>query len=250
MSCVIVIPVYKTHMTSFERASLLRLRQLFSKNVYLVAPDGLPLGEYFRLWPDIGCERFPSFYFSDISAYNKLMLSSAFYLRFSFAYDWMLVHQLDAFLFHADLQKFCGTSYDYFGAPWLEGQLVHRFFVNPRLLKLFGTKVYVGNGGLSLRRIESTLNLIRSKSVEIGWWRHNEDAFYAYWGIKSKIFRSCPLNIAANFSFEKDPEALYSLNNFTLPFGCHGLPKYSQGFYAEIINPLLAKIEGADCKLI
>ncbi|MDO8343838.1 MAG: DUF5672 family protein [Cellvibrio sp.] len=249
MSCAVIIPVYRSCMTPFEKVSLLRLRQLIHDDVYLIAPNGLCLDEYLRLWPDLRCERFDPRYFASIASYNKLMLSPDLYLRFAAGYEWVLIHQLDAFLFHADLSRFCNSSYDYFGAPWIPGQLVHPVFSNPRLLKLFGTRVTVGNGGLSLRRILPTVDLLTSKRDGADRWSHNEDGFYAYWGIRSKSFRSCPLEVAALFAFERDPEMLYRLNGQVLPLGCHGLPKYTQEFYTSIINPLLPDIEGVDSEL-
>lgn len=250
MSCAVIVPVYRSWMTPFENISLLRLRQLIHDEVYLVAPDGLCLDEYLRLWPGLRCERFDPRYFVSVSSYNKLMLSPDLYLRFAARYEWMLIHQLDAFLFHADLQQFCDLPYDYYGAPWTPGQLVHPWFSDARLLKMFGTEVTVGNGGLSLRRVSSTLDLLTSKRLGADRWRHNEDSFYAYWGIRSKGFRGCPLEVAARFAFERDPEILYRLNGQVLPLGCHGLPKYSQVFYTSFVNPLIAGIEGIDNELV
>lgn len=244
MDCVIVVPVYRSWMSPFEKISLLRLRQLIPDGVYLVAPEGLCLDEYLTLWSELNCEWFDAEYFVSILSYNKLMLSSGFYSRFASRYKWILVHQLDAFLFHAELQQFCESPYDYFGAPWLNGQFVHPIFRNRYLLEMFGTKITVGNGGLSLRRISSTLNLLESKRFFADHWPHNEDGFYAYWGIKSKMFKSCPFDSALLFAFEKDPEILFRLNGNVLPLGCHGLPRYNQPFYSSIITPLLLGIEG------
>lgn len=250
MSCAVIIPVYRSWMAPFEKISFLRLRQLIPDEVYLVAPDGLCLDEYLRLWPGLRYECFDPWYFTSVSSYNKLMLSPDLYFRFAARHEWMLVHQLDAFLFHADLQQFCNSPYDYFGAPWIPGQLVHPRFSDARLLKIFGIKVTVGNGGLSLRRIAPTLDLLTTERLGAERWRHNEDSFYAYWGIRSKGFRSCPLEVAARFAFEREPEILYRLNRQTLPLGCHGFQKYNQEFYAPIINPLLADIEEIDNELV
>lgn len=250
MSCAVIIPVYRAWMAPFEKISFLRLRQLIPDDVYLVAPDGLCLDEYLCLWPELHCECFDAGYFASVSSYNKLMLSPKLYLRFADHYEWMLVHQLDAFLFHADLQQFCNSPYDYFGAPWIPGQFVHPRLSNGHLLKMFGTKITVGNGGLSLRRLSATLELLTSKRLGADRWRYNEDGFYAYWGIKSKGFKSCPLEVAARFAFEREPEMLYRMNGQVLPLGCHGLPKYNQEFYSSIINPLLPDIEGVNREFV
>lgn len=250
MSCVVIIPVYRPSMIDFEKASLLRLRQLMPDEAFLVAPVGLCLDEYLRLWPGLRCEYFDPGYFVSVNSYNKLMLSTSLYLRFASKYEWMLVHQLDAFLFHADLQKFINSPFDYFGAPWVPAQLVHPKFSNAYLLKIFGTKITVGNGGLSLRRISATLNLLMSKQEVVDCWMHNEDGFYAYWGITSMAFRSCSLELAVHFAFEREPELLFQMNGQVLPLGCHGLPRYSQPFYLSNINPLISNFKGIELGMI
>lgn len=221
-----------------------------SNDVYLIAPDELCIDEYKKLWPNIGIKYFNSEFFKSVLTYNKLMLSTEIYECFSAEYKWMLVHQLDAFLFHANLKQFTDTKYDYFGAPWIPSQVVHPTYKNPYMLKLFGTKISVGNGGLSLRRISSTLELLNSKYTHPTSWIHNEDGFFSYWGIKSKNFKCCTLEIASQFAFEKNPEVLFKMNGKNLPLGCHGLPRYNQKFYISIIRPLLNDIVGVDDALI
>jgi hypothetical protein len=250
MTCAIIIPVYRAWLSPQEKISFLRLKQLIQQDVFLVAPEGLELVEYLKFWPEISCERFDASFFVSISSYNRLMLSSELYSRFESRFEWMLVHQLDVFLFHANFQKFCGMQYDYFGAPWVPSQLVHPRLSNGYLLKVFGAQITVGNGGLSLRRISSTMGLLKSKRLLAENWLVNEDAFYAYCGEISKDFKVCPLDVAAHFAFEKEPELLYEMNGKSLPLGCHAYLKYSQHFYASKIMPYLAHIEGVNQELI
>jgi hypothetical protein len=245
MNCVIGVPVYRDWMTPLETVCLLRLRHFFRDDVVLIAPEGLRLDAYQSLWPELRCERFAPAYFGSVLSYNKLMLEPQLYARFS-SHEWLLIHQLDAFLFHGDLQPFCEMTFDYFGAPWLPAQLVHPFIHKGYFLKLLGTRVSVGNGGLSLRRLGATLELLTTSGAKPQHWAANEDGFFAYWGVKSRKFKSCPFDIAARFAFEAQPETLYAMNGNTLPLGCHGLPKYSQKFYAELMLPLLAEMEGVE----
>lgn len=44
------------------------------------------------------------------------MLSAEFYDRFA-AYEYVLIYQLDAFVFADRLAEFCQMGYDYIGAP-------------------------------------------------------------------------------------------------------------------------------------
>lgn len=244
MSCCIAIPVYRELVDPLEVASFLRLRQVAKQDVYLVAPEALDLFSYRQLWPEIRELRFEAKHFKDIAAYNRLLLSPMFYERFAPRYDWLLIHQLDAFLFHGNVEQFCAMPYDYFGAPWLPAQLIHSWIVSPRLLKLFGRRIDVGNGGLSLRRIDSILGLLRTRRSEAANWGNNEDGFFSYWGRFSPDFKSSPLEIARYFAFENEPSRLLEINGGMLPFGCHAYAKYQPQVYAEMINPLLSEIDG------
>ena len=71
MTCVVIIPIYRSKLEPFEKISLLRLQQLIPDDVYLVAPDGLCLDEYVNIWPDIRIEYFDSSYFKSVLTYNK-----------------------------------------------------------------------------------------------------------------------------------------------------------------------------------
>ncbi|MDW5443935.1 DUF5672 family protein [Polaromonas sp. SM01] len=250
MSYAIVVPVYRTWLSPLEQLCLLRLRHFFRADVYLAAPQGLCLDAYLSLWPELQVKNFDPAYFASVKTYNKLMLDPRFYESFATRYEWMLIHQLDAFLFHGDLESFCAMPFDYFGAPWVPGQWVHPQINKGYLLKLFGTQVSVGNGGLSLRRLAPTIALLTTESRSAAGWAVNEDAFFGYWGLRSRVFRSCPLETAARFSFESHPDILYEMTGQNVPFGCHGLPKYHQAFYAKLMRPLLAQMRELEPDLI
>ena len=244
MSCCIAIPVYRALVDPLEVLSFLRLRQLATQDVYLVAPEALDLDSHRRLWPDIRESRFEAKHFRDIAAYNKLLLSPAFYERFATDYDWLLIHQLDAFLFHGNVEAFCAMPYDYFGSPWVPAQLIRPRIGHPRLLRLLGRRIEVGNGGLSLRRLSATLGLLAIKQRDAANWKNNEDGFFSYWGRFSPDYRSCPLETARLFAFESAPSRLLEMNGGELPFGCHAFAKYQPEVYAQMINPLLSQIDG------
>lgn len=244
MSCCIVIPVYRALSDPLEIVSFLQLKRFNMPNVYLVVPESLPVDTYKILWPEIQIERFDDRFFESISSYNKLMLSKEFYERFSNKYLWMLIHQLDAFIFNNKLADFCQMPYDYFGAPWRGGQLIRPGIKNSKLLKFVGKRIYVGNGGLSLRKIKSAIDLISEKELILRSWSGNEDGFFSYYGKTSKWFRSCPENIASQFSMESSPEFWLKKNGGHWSMGCHAFNKIEQTEYSKIINPILPDIVG------
>lgn len=55
-------------------------------------------------------------HFVSVDSYNEMMLSPDFYRRFQ-VYDFMLIYQLDAFVFRDELDEWVAKDYDYIGAP-------------------------------------------------------------------------------------------------------------------------------------
>jgi hypothetical protein len=81
------------------------------------------------------------------------MLKKEFYRAFA-EYEYILIYQLDCLVFASNLEEWCRKGWDYVGAPWLADTK------NPR--KGFSG---VGNGGLSLRRVQSALGALSSRQL-------------------------------------------------------------------------------------
>ena len=117
-------------------------------------------------------ENFDDAFFTDIHAYNTLMLSPEFYERFT-AYRYILIAQLDTYIFRDELQAWCARGYDYVGAPWIVRDIYRHPLmrlcsaIKKRYCEATGkpnsqvTGNKVGNGGLSLRKVESHLRVTR-----------------------------------------------------------------------------------------
>lgn len=252
---IVIIPVYKNSIDIFEKKALLQcLKILSAHEICLVGPNGLDVSCYESLFVDINIpfriEIFDNLYFGNIEGYNKLMLSHQFYDRFS-SYDYMLIYQLDAYVFEDKLDYWCSKNYDYIGAPWLKPDL--SFFQN------------CGNGGFSLRKISSFLSILSmpldNKMFSLNglyhYYQHrgllhkvkliseillkkrntmdyyvnvnptNEDVFFSMlrWSINFK-FKIPKPEEAALFSFETNPSLLYEKVGRKLPFGCHAWQKW------------------------
>lgn len=249
-SLVIVIPIYSSTLTEDEERSANRLRSLCTnEDICVVAPEGLSLPS---LLQDYRTERFESAYFDGIQGYNRLMMSELFYKRFA-TYEYMLIYQLDAFLFRNDLADWCDKGYDYVGAPWLvkhkyEGwgkcllwlrSLPRKLQGKPFLAIDFANKV--GNGGLSLRKVASFMQVCHTQAPLMAQWierssfcrEYNEDCFWATregWSYPSA-------EEALRFSFDLAPQEAYRRNGRQLPTGCHGWskPQY-RNFWFPIIE--------------
>lgn len=110
-----VIPVYKEEIDDLEKISLAQARKVLGKYPFVfVAPEGKKIS-----YAESGdaVVRFPPQFFQNTMTYSMLLMSPFFYEAFK-AYDYILIYQLDAFVFYDALEKFCSLGYDYIGAPW------------------------------------------------------------------------------------------------------------------------------------
>jgi uncharacterized protein DUF5672 len=160
---LIVIPMYKEILTDQEKISLKHLLHFLGEfDKCMIAPEGLSVD-----YPDFIVKRFEASFFNDIPSYSRLLLLREFYESFN-EYQYILVYQLDSLVFSDELLKWCDMDYDYIGAPW--------FCVKTDPASGFEG---VGNGGLSLRKIESFLKVFDSKRYNeerVSFW---QDFFFA-----------------------------------------------------------------------
>jgi len=162
LSCRIIVPIYQTELSPDETISLGSIRRHLSQyGICFVAPDSLDLSGI--LQSDEEVERFHDEYFTGIEGYNRLLKSSGFYERFK-SFDYILIAQLDCLIFSGNLKEWMDRGWDYLAAPWFRG------FVEDHSAGLWR----VGNGGLSLRRVDSYLRVLKQTVVE--------GAIYPRWG--------------------------------------------------------------------
>lgn len=264
VSANVVIPVYKPQLTDYERISMTQcVRILGNYPIWLAAPQSLDLSVYRTIHPAIQVRTFDNSYFTDVQGYNRLMLSAEFYQAFS-DQEYVLIHQLDAFVFQDNLAYWCRQNYDYIGAPWLRDRDFTGWFdqLDFTLRKAVATWIdlkkpdgitpreiislnSVGNGGFSLRRISAMLHWQKAmeqkiaKYAQISMHQYHEDAF---WGIE--VNRHWPrLRIpnyrkALHFSVEFFPRwAVEHYNHGQLPFGCHAWDIHGTDYW----RPLFAR---------
>ncbi|SEH23436.1 DUF5672 family protein [Selenomonas sp. KH1T6] len=222
---VIVVPVYRTELTWYEKISLARLYAVLPHYpIVFVSPEGLALPEAVMQGHPVMA--FSREFFTSVAAYSRLLLSQQFYAHFQ-DFEYMLIYQLDAFVFVDLLQEFCSLGYDYIGGPWQLQNSLQK--VRPGKYKIY----HVGNGGLSLRRIEACLRLLAKCQGNPRYEGWGEDTFWGIAGHEDRAFRLAPLRIAYAFSIDTLAERCYRKNGNQLPFGCHGWPRFSRDFYLQ-----------------
>lgn len=234
-SAAVIIPVYKTDISDEEMISLKQVSSVLKHYpIVFIAPNGLDLSIYRDIVPNCKYQYFAKKFFASINGYNSLMLSKVFYYHF-LSYDYILIYQLDAFVFKDELKYWCDLGYDYIGSPWKVGENIDfieslRKSKNPYfwLINQFRDLGFdfSGNGGFSLRNTSSFYRNSIWFNSYISSWASNEDLF---WGIFVKqfnpFFKVAPRSISSNFSVEKDV-----IENSSIPFGCHAWEKYNRQF--------------------
>ena len=218
----IVVPIYTQQLNENEIISLNQLQKIFVKNRIIAV---VPFGLYVDMHLFDSIEQFPQDFFTNIESYNRLMLSKDFYKRFQ-QYEYILIYQLDAFVFSNQLSYFCSLGYDYIGAPWLYG--IFNYIDSSHYLW------HVGNGGLSLRKVSSFIRVLEERKPLLGEQIKNEDLFFS--SIVDEKFKVAPINVALQFSHERQVQKCFQLNHNQLPFGCHAWKRYDLDFWKLYIE--------------
>jgi hypothetical protein len=271
--CAVVIPIYKEGLSPDEEVSLRRcLEVLGGYQIVFAAASGLNCAKYKSICSapllsdefihsddggpidanmPVSYEFFDRKFFSGVNAYSALMASGDFYKRF-LNYKYILIYQLDAFVFENKLAFWCGQDYDYVGAPVFE---LRRGASAPARTDFL-------NGGFSLRKTAVFYKLAKNKlrfNVFLYLLLSKYDALvkkrgafnfftrtflflatrFLYkvfrievnedfaWSLKIKMGgKIAPFNEALRFSFDSCPEYAYKENGEALPFGCHGWTAY------------------------
>jgi hypothetical protein len=120
----VIIPIYKSELNANELISLTQGLKMFKRySISLIAPESLDITIYKSFTQDCSNLSFMKFddkFFKGIKGYNSLLLSLHFIKKF-IQYEFILIYQLDAFVFKDELEYWCNLEYDYIGAPWFEG---------------------------------------------------------------------------------------------------------------------------------
>ena len=228
----VVIPLGKNKKLNFlEKISLLQVHKILKRypKIFIASQDlDFDFGETYSGYQT---ERFDDCYFGSLRAHSKLLLSEEFYSRF-INYEYVLIYHLDAFVFSDELIKFCQMDFDYIGSP------VSKFMGGWHELGC-----YVGNGGFSLRRVKTFLNILKEhKNILIQssysqLFYENEDIFWGYCSTQKILrFKVPQINVALKFSIEYNVGHCYGKLRECLPFGTHGWYKGNFHVWKDFIK--------------
>ena len=251
---LVVVPVYKQSLSGREEASLRQAMKVLERYpMTLLVPEDLDTSMLQEQFPGVGFTRVSNEWLGcrGIAGYNRMMLSREFYEMFT-DYEYILICQTDAWIFRDELEQRCDAGYDYVAAPWPKRKIydrplirhylkIRKFFFRSqkRIIRQQGFNK-VGNGGLSLRRVDSFIAACHRHAEVIEIFKQHEGTLYNedwFWSIIPRELNYPTLEVALGFSFDIRPQMCYELSGGKLPFGCHGwYKKRNIEFWGPIIE--------------
>lgn len=255
MKVIVAIPIYR--LPNEVESAALRNNMAVLKNypAVFIKPEGLDTTALRRIYPNVGEISVSEEWLGTkrgIAGYNRMMMSAEFYDLFS-DYDYLFICHVDAWVFKDELADWCDRGYDHVAAPWptrprytrfpLKQYLMLKLWLKPanKILhcQMFGR---IGNGGLSLRRVEAFRQACVEYAAEAEFFLakshelYNEDLF---WALVPKSLRLPTVEEALQFSFDLKPWLCYEQNGRRLPMACHGFNKPERvAFWRPFINIL------------
>ena len=164
----VVIPTHKKTLCAYEKKAIASIKNTLKNiDLYVVYPNHVELA-----WDTHGFHhiRLSKQHFLHWRTYNHMCLDPGFYKHFA-SYDYILICQTDVILLKNDLMAWCQHGYSYIGAPWaqrkfsiIKNSLSKRLFnINLRHSSQHHKLGPVGNGGLSLRKVNDCIAMLNQK---------------------------------------------------------------------------------------
>lgn len=239
--CIIIVPVYKEHLSPDEVASFIQLRKILGENydVALVCPKSLEVKEYLDIWKaekdlPLIVDRYDDKNFVSWLAYGKFMTLPEIYKNYRKNYEYMLVYQLDGWVFRDELQYWCDKGYDYIGGLEFDvpNMMYNRLFYN---------------GGVSLRKISAMLKYIKKNDDEFLRDRYWDDRYFSR--NYNNVLNTAPGYEAVLFCLDQFPSQFYNETR-KIPCFAHAWKRYNYDFWKPLINPSKNLVEGVKNKTI
>ncbi len=233
----VVVPVHRSTLQDYERVSLLQLKSiLHSYDRFLAIPKGLNVQEHLELDDKLRVVEFPSRYFESKRGYSILCRSPLFYKAF-LDFKYLLIYQLDCFVFEDALTVWANKGFDYIGSPWVDETWIkaktRRWPIPFRLRPLS----LVGNGGFSLRNVQKSYSVSHVlRLVPTSLISHEDVLWSNFASIIRPDFNVADFSSALSFAFETNPAEAFRLNHRRLPFGCHAWERIDPDFWKEKIS--------------
>jgi hypothetical protein len=260
----VVIPIYKSQLSSNELLSLDNTMQKLSRYpIVFLINEQVDIAPFLAKYPQaetltvsddwLGARR-------GIQGYNEMMMSKDFYELFPDT-EFILICHIDAWIFRDELEQWCDAGYDIVAAPW-PTRPHYRVFPFKHIIALRkkfakSDKITrsqmrdgIGNGGLCLRRVKVFRDACVKYADTIQEFiaRSPEDVLYnedLFWALIPKELKYPSVKEALKFSYDLKPKVCHKLNHNNLPMGCHG---YTHSSRIKFWQQFIPNIDTADTK--
>lgn len=245
--CAVILPIYNTRLSEIEFNSIKNNIEILRKwDHIIICPETMTLEvenflKNFKF--NYKLIKLKDYYFDSVTSYDQMLRKKWFYELFK-DYSYILITQPDVVIFKDELEKWIKKNFDYIGAPWAIKNSIGEI------------KYFVGNGGVSLRKIKSFLDSYNKLRVlkcpdwyleERGIPKRLFFIFKYIFGFNKLIFFKklhedffwsqlipstnndfyvAPPEIAFEFALENF-ESFENLNIKNMPFAVHAWEKYA-----------------------
>lgn len=241
---LIATPIWREQPHERER-DFLRLTDRSNRNLHrwFCAPESLDVTHYTREFPDWRVKRFPNSVFASVSSYSLWLTAPDFY-RTVDEFEFVTICQLDAVLVQ-DVSDVDTSGIDYLGAPWeppikvlTPGNRIYVASDQERsqglwLTRVFGRNLPVGNGGLSIRRVEAHITATEwlSGHVPLRYREHTlEDVLLCAFAPRTGM-RIAPASRASRVFLETGAAGLAKVPDV---HGFHGLWRWNPALAVDL----------------
>ena len=236
-----------THKQELSHTEITRIRISQISNKFIEHAFILPnsVNNYFfnQHFPKSKMIHLEDEYFRTIRDYNRLLLTNNFYDMFN-SYEYIVILQTDSFLIK-DISDIIDKKFTYVGSPWAHPKKINflfgHFYENSRKINGFlSTKIEVGNGGLSIRKVSNFIDLLSSiryknnKNSHIFSGLYNEDLVFSYF-FKRNGFK-IPTALEARRWFSEELSRNLDLNTALGLYGFHALGKFNPDLEAALLK--------------
>ena len=234
----VVVTFVWRDMNLKERCAFRQGVRVLGKHPFMVVhPQSYSIEYLMQEYDGISSLSLPDEHFESVDTYNKMILSPWFYALFT-DYEYMLIYQIDAYVFSDQLDYWTSMDYDYIGAPWVLNDNPYERLIGQWVIKVLQHRPIrnnhlhsahlfhqVGNGGFSLRRISKMRDIMERNQQLIasltGKYERQEDVLISILLKRKEHLKIPNWRLALYFSFEKAPAWCLDLTHDVFPFGCH-----------------------------
>ena len=241
--CGIIIPLYKYDLYDYEIMSLKRIIKLYKDSeqykIMFLCDYNFDIDKLLNKYAIdefvYSYYNFDKQFFKSKIEYNLLCLNLETYTNLIGTYEYLLIYQLDAYIFDDQLEYWINKDYDYIGG--YEG-VFGWHLIYDHLNKIFNDEnirnnknIIIMNGGFSLRKVNYCIDVIQKLPHDFNGYLWGfqrpiifEDMVYSIYNTNHPVSAIDAIKFSCTqFYYPFN----FSINEFKYPFGTHQFQKHT-----------------------